>query len=574
MNEEKQTIDTIIPDWRERIEQNKKCTYLTEVAELLPIMKQLIIDRNEKAILEFYNKVDIGGFEWSDRDPSLYTFVQVFCNMKACQYVKIKDEPLTKNNYLCFKCIYHRGKEDEFSVIRFIKKDTYYLHEFIYKSFLTCNNLVGMETFLHTYEFNMPIFEEKYMVQCNNLVLSFKLEGTDKEDIVNPKTYLDDICLDFLEEILINLGLKIRTILVNGEDLTIIIDLWRSVTLKSNTLKYILNKVEKELLLKFKDCHIYDNEHFFMVPGSINSRKPVVIERKSALLFQNREIKKEGYIDFKSSGYKRCYYMDYVYYHSAAVSLTELAETLGYPKKENKRTTQHIEYYKRFYKVGKERLQDLDELIALRGNNISERFNLFRVMANILFYLNHEPSDVLAYISDKNKTLSSPVSETCLLRIFTFCLEDYEKYLQNPTQGIKYTNRKIFELLNIKNHEQIHLKQLINQDEAEKRAHESHLNTMRRSYAPIKMENEAKKDAIIKELLDMRNQGMSNKQIADCKGWYLKKVTRLIGKDIKSSTLEEQIEKYVNDGKTVSEISELLNISISKVYRIKKKLLN
>lgn len=574
MNEKVQTIDTVIPDWRERVDKYRKCINLTDVAELLPIMQQLIADRNEEGILEFYSKVFIGGFEWHDRDTSLYTFLQVFCNMRYCQFVKIKEEPKTKNNYLCFKCIYHRGKKDEFSVLRFVKKDEYYLNEYEYKSFILCNNLVGMETFLHTYEFSMPIFDEKYMVQCNNLVLSFKLEGTDKENVVNPKEYVHDICLDFLEEILIDLGLTIRTILVNGEDLTIIIDLWRSVTLKSRTLKYILNKVEEELLLKFKDCHIYDNEHFFMVPGSINSRKPVPIERKSALLFQNREFKKEGYIDYKSNGYKRCYYSEYVYFHSAAVSLTELAEKLGYPKKQNKKTKQHIENYKRFHKVGKERLQDLDELIALRGNTISEHFNLFRIMANVLFYLNYEPADVLAYMSNKNNSLLNPISEACLLRIFTFCLEDYEKYLQDPSQGIKLTNRKIFELLNIKDSEQIHMKQLINQDEAEKRAYESHLNTMRRAYAPVKAENEAKKDAIIKELLDMRNQGMSNKQIADSKGWYLKKVTRLIGKEVKSSGLEEQIEKYLNNGKTASEISDILNISISKVYRIKKKLSN
>lgn len=98
-------------------------------------------------------------------------------------------------------------------------------------------------------------------------------------------------------------------------------------------------------------------------------------------------------------------------------------------------------------------------------------------MGNILFYLGKEVAEVLQYMDERNKMLYNPVriSENCLLRIFTFCKEDYEKYLSNPELGIKCTNEKIVELLQSRSYEQHEMKQLIGRHEAGQRIWVSHI---------------------------------------------------------------------------------------------------
>ncbi len=345
----------------------------SSIAEVLQILEQLIADRNIEGIQKFYQEVCTDTVDMNDdRDPFFHRFLMQFCNMKPYYGVKeSRKEPITSNHYLCFKCVYHRGEADEFSVTTFFRKQDLFQMEYKYQCFLMYNNLVGMETYLHTYEFKEPVFEEKQMVQCNNLVLSFKLEGTEQEALLYPATQYCEDWFVFIYNRLEELELSVRNVLINGEDITVVIDLWRTVTLKSSSLKYILGKVEEQLLLRLQDCHIYDNEHFMMVPGSINARKHIAVNRKTALMFSNK--KKDGNVLLKrEDGYYRCYYLGMDCYSFPEVNLTKLAETVGFPKKqagdrgytENKRT----ENKKRYTRVGIERLEDLDRLIPIDIN--------------------------------------------------------------------------------------------------------------------------------------------------------------------------------------------------------------
>jgi hypothetical protein len=68
-----------------------------------------------------------------------------------------------------------------------------------------------METYLHTYEFKEPIFDEKYMVQCNNLVLSFRLEGTERE-ILKQKVVEMTKKGEFASKISEELGISVSTV--------------------------------------------------------------------------------------------------------------------------------------------------------------------------------------------------------------------------------------------------------------------------------------------------------------------------------------------------------------------------
>lgn len=577
-----------IPDWQEKMNAANIGRLGTNITEVLKIFEKLVADRNIEGIQRFYQDVCTDTTDINDeRDPFFHQFLMNFCNMTPCYEVREeKQEPVTRNHYLCFKCVYHRGEEDEFSVITFFKKQDIYLEDYKYQCFLMYNNLVGMETYLHTYEFKEPVFDEKYVVQCNNLVLSFKIEGTEQENILYPITQYDEEWVTFIYKKLEELGLTVRNVLINGEDLTIIIDLWRSVTLKSSSLKYILGKVEEQLLLRLQDYHIYDNEHFFMVPGSINARKHIDINRKTALMFTNKKIEGNALVK-REDGYYRCYYVGTDCYPMPAVSLTKLAEAVGFPKKETENCTKDknilnkkLENKKRYTHVGMERLEDLDKLISMNYGYITERFNFFRIMGNVLFYLDKEPADVLQYMDERNKKLEEPVSERCLLRIFTFCKEDYEKYVRNPELGIKYTNDKIVELLKIRRCEQQNMKQLIDNYEAEFRVRINHIASSRKAYAPVKQKNQATKEAendiLRQELLQMRQNGMSNNEIAKKKHFDLRRVDKLIGKNTKKSVdkdlLKQKVINMTKDSKTASEISKDLGISVSTVRRIRSEM--
>lgn len=575
------TIDDLIPDWREKINESSVGSIKNNMTEMLPILEQLVKDRNTEGIQEFYQKVCTDTVDMNDdRDPFFYKFLMQFCNAASCDGVmEERAEPNTKHHYLCFKCVYHRGEEDELSVIVFFKKWDKIFPEYKYQCFLMYNNLVGMETYLHTCEFIEPVFDEKYMVQCNNLVLSFKLEGTEQENLLYPAIHYNEDWLGFIYDKLEEMGLYARNVLINGEDLTVIIDLWRSITLKSSSLKYILGKVEEQLLLRLQDYHVYDSGHFFMVPGSINARKHISINRKTKLMFSNKDIEGNAFIK-REDGYYRCYYLGMDNYLFPAVSLSKLAESVGFPKKAEQEDTdkrKRIEYKKRFTRVGRERLEDLDKLIKLRQDEISERFHFFRIMGNILFYLGKEPAEVLRYMNDRNEMLYVPISENCLLRIFAFCKEDYEKYLSNPKLGIKYTNQRIVELLKIRKYEQEEMKQLIGEVEAWERNKVSHIISTRKAYAPIKHDKryarEMKEEADKKEFLQMRQLGMSNNQIAKKKNVDTRKVDRLIGKNTEKEAERELLKQKVADmtanGEFASRISEELGVSISTVRRIR-----
>lgn len=577
------TIDDLIPDWREKINESSIGSIKSNMAEMLPILKQLVKDRNIEGIQEFYQKVCTDTVDMNDdRDPFFYKFLMQFCNVASCDGVmEERPEPLTKHHYLCFKCVYHRGEEDEFSVIIFFKKWDEMFPEYKYLCFLMYNNLVGMETYLHTYEFKEPIFDEKYMVQCNNLVLPFKLEGTEQENLLYPAIHYNEDWISFIYDKLERMGLYARNVLINGEDLTVVIDLWRSITLKSNSLKYILGKVEEQLLLRLQDYHVYDNEHFFMVPGSINARKHISINRKTKLMFSNKNIEGNALVK-REDGYYRCYYVGMDVYPFPAVSLSKLAETVGFPKKEKQEDTdkrKRVENKKRFTRVGRERLEDLDKLIELRQDEIRERFHFFRIMGNILFYLGKEPAEVLQYMNDRNKRLYTPISERCLLRIFTFCKEDYEKYLCDTQLGIKYTNQRIVELLQIRKYEQEEMKQLIGEAEAWQRNKVSHIISTRKAYAPIKHDKryarEMKEEADKEEFLQMRQLGMSNNQIAKKEHVDPRKVDRLIGKNTEKESERELLKQRVVDmtakGEFASKISEELGVSVNTVRRIRAK---
>ncbi len=101
----------------------------------------------------------------------------------------------------------------------------------------------------------------------------------------------------------------------------------------------------------------------------------------------------------------------------------------------------------------------------------------------------------------------------------------------------------------------------------------------RKAYEPIKQENQVHRkkaeDALRQELLQMRQDGMSNNGIAKKKKLDLRRVDKLIGKNTEKAEKREVLKQQVIDmteaGETASEISKDLGISISTVRRIRAK---
>ena len=98
------TIDELIPDWREKINESSIGSIKNNMTEMLPILEQLVKDRNTEGIQEFYQKVWTDTVDMNDdRDPFFYKFLMQFCNVASCDGVmEERAEPTTKHHYLCF----------------------------------------------------------------------------------------------------------------------------------------------------------------------------------------------------------------------------------------------------------------------------------------------------------------------------------------------------------------------------------------------------------------------------------------------------------------------------------------
>lgn len=560
------TIDELFPDWKEKVYREPDIN--DNLIEMLPIFQQLVKDRNYEAIQAFYNNIFTYGYDMNDdRDRYFHDFIMTFCNMENLPCIKNKKEPKTKKNYLCFKIVGNRGEENEFSFFAFFEKQELSLLDYKFKSFLMYNNLTGLETYLYTYEFDKPEFKEENETQCNNLVLCFKLKGTENENILKNKTYFGGDAYFLVCNELEKYGLTIRNTLLNGEDLIVVVDLYRTMNLKCKNLKYTLKQVEKELLNRFKNLHIYDNKGFFMIPGSINSCYKTN-EKHNFYTYKTKVIENNDLVQ-KESNYYRCYFSGEEFFYSPSADFSKIASLVGIEKYQPKKNMV-VENKKRYTKVGEQRLEDLDTLMELRNGEIDDTFDFFRIMANTLFYLEKNASETFLYMNEKNDMLYKPISYEKLFNIFKFCKEDYEKYLINTKNGIKYTNERIVELLNVNRYEMKEMKQFIGAKEAKLRERNRSREKSKKNYAPIKEKNAEKRQKQAEELLVLRDNGLTNREIAEKMQMDIRKVDRLIGKDNKKQELEKKIKEMLSENKTVKEICNILNASESKVRRIKK----
>lgn len=556
-------------DWKQKIE---KMNLSTRPEEALPILQELVDRKDKEGIRWFHEHICTNTLDRSDRDSFYHNFLAWFTNMKEVDAVEANREPKTGKHYLCFRCIYHRGDIDEFFVDVFFQKKEIFETPYKYHQFLLYNNLVGFETFLHTCEFDEPILSEENMVQCNNIVLNFRWKGTEYEKHLNPCIYLYWNWYDEVKEKFEELGLNFRHVLSNGEDLIVVLDLYRTLNMKNQQLRYILNKVEEKLHSELKDFYVYDNKNFFMVPGSMNYHcKNGRIKNHNIMYFACREMQ-NGYLMDGEFSYRRCYMLGNDCFQTGTVSLTSLANFFQMEKAEQKNlhTKTHQNNYVRFKKVGEERLKDFDTLLLYRNFDMGElSFQYMSLIANVMCYLNKTENEILLYLQKKNALLKKPLAYEQLLKILEFNLKNIELYKSNPNLGIKYSNDAIVNKLSITDDEQDEMFQLISKEMAKLRTRYQKREYAKKKYEEKKSENKKKKEAFKEEVNKLYKKGMTIKEIANKTEKDVRTVKKVL--EYAEEELIFKVKVMLAQGKSITDVSKELHMSRKRVAKMKNE---
>ena len=263
-----------------------------------------------------------------------------------------------------------------------------------------------------------------------------------------------------------------------------------------------------------------------------------------------------------------------------------LAEKLGIPKvkkekktlkkSKKKYTTSRTMAKSKYSKVNEQRHEDLLDLIEMRNYDIEGHRDLFfHIMSINCFYMGMSKEEVYSIIEDLNNQLKNPLST--IKHIVKYAKENFDKYLEDETKAVKYTNKDIVALLDITSGEQKKMQQFIDKKEAQDRRRESKKPFNDEFKEMSKQSNKEKKKKLIEEMLAYRLQYLAtNKQIAQ--HFYLdeRTVFKLIGKEPKYVTIglmtkEKLVLYYSNLHYSINQISTILGISERMIRKYRNK---
>lgn len=337
---------------------------------------------------------------------------------------------------------------------------------------------------------------------------------------------------------------------------------FNNINLSVPEMRKLYQETAKKLIFQFKefgaDMKCSDITRVFRIPGNTNPKtgeQAYVIEN-----FENR------------------------------TTLSELAAAVGIckgktvsEKKNRSRQRKYEMYYgslgkSRYTKVNMQRDDDFHTLLELRGYDMEGYRNiLFHLMSVNCFFLGMDEGSVTNYLNEINRALVSPYDS--LDAVIRYAKRNYEGYEEDYEGAVKYTNRRIVELLDITEEEQEHMKQLIGQREADKRMEESEKRYIEKQMEKKRKSTETKNVQLKEEMLALRYRKLlDNKQIAAQVGKNERTVDRKIGKTPKfvlvgRMSREEAVYYHVHWGhKTNAEIAEIMGISVSSVHNAKRKL--
>lgn len=495
-------------------------------------------------------------------------------DMDAPEYIKIKKyEPYSfieqihkarlGSQYISFTFIYCPwqdytiyGYKDIIDILEL--QDPFVFEVAIHKKDFNEQRLISMVVFSNYLKMNIYTGMSDYKgVRRNSSNLYGSRMINIDLDVYNTKyeDYEDDELLMEMQPYFDKVGIQPSVYINSGHGKYISFILDSNINLKLSSMKDLYQNVCKKLIDLLSpfgaDKKCSDPTHVFRVPGSVNMKT-----------------NEQAYIVFLEE--------------SKTINISMLGEKLGIPKvkkekktlkkSKKKYTTSKTMAKSKYSKVNEQRHEDLLDLIEMRNYDIEGHRDLFfHIMSVNCFYMGMPEEEVYSIIDDLNNQLKKPLST--IKPIVKYAKENFDKYLEDETKAVKYTNKDIVALLDITQGEQKKMQQFIDKKEAQDRRRES----IKPFNDIVKQTNKEKKDKLIQELFAYRLQYLAtNKQIAQHFGLDERTVFNLIGKEPKYVTIglmtkEKLVLYYSNLHYSINQISEMLGISERMIRKYRNK---
>ena len=484
-----------------------------------------------------------------------YTFFQEIhahnLEGKFVNFTFIYEPPIDQNTY---------GIKDAEDILKERQKEGRIVFEVpVYKSDLTERHLRSMVAFANHLGMSMYMSVADYIRmkrETGNLygVSSIILDLDTYNTVYEYDT--DDEIWKAMEPVFDRIGVEPNMYINSGHGRYVVFS-FNNVNLSVPEMQKLYKETVKKLIFQFKefgaDAKCSDIARVFRIPGNINPKtgeKAYIAEH-----FERR------------------------------TTLSELASAVGIckgktvaEKKEKNRHRNFQMFYKpiarsRYTKVNVQRDEDFNALLEMRNYDIEGCRNMFfHLMSVNCFYLGMSEQETAAYLKDINNQLIAPYDG--LDAVIRYAKSNHEAYEEDYDNAIKYKNRTIVELLGITEEEQKSMKQLIGQEEADRRIEES----AQKKLLKKRRDTETKNEQLKEKILELRYRKLlDNEQIAGCCDMDKRTVAKMVGKTPKFVLIgrvdtKQNVFLYSLEHMTNAEIAEQLNISVSTVKRMKCQL--
>lgn len=525
-----------------------------EQSAQLSLLEHYLKSGNRYRLSDFFRTQDILDDDLL-ADGECYTFFQEIhahnLENKFVDFTFIYEPPIDQNAY---------GIKDAGDILEEKRKEGRIVFEVpIYKPDLTERHLRSMAAFANHLGMSMYMSVADYIRMKRE---SGNLYGV-SSIILDLDTYntayeydTDDEVWKAMQPVIDRIGVEPNMYVNSGHGRYLVFS-FNNVNLSIPEMQKLYKETVKKLIFQFKefgaDAKCSDITRVFRIPGNINPKtgeKAYIAEH-----FEHR------------------------------ITLSELASAVGIcrgknaaEKKEKNRHRNFQMFYKpiarsRYTKVNIQRDEDFNVLLEMRNYDMEGCRNIFfHLMSVNCFYLGMSEQETVAYLDDINSRLAAPYDG--LDAVIRYAKSNYETYEDDYDSAVKYKNRTIVELLDITEEEQRFMKQLIGQEEADRRMKESAKKKIEKKRKDTELKNEQLKEKVLelryRKLLD-------NEQIAGCCDMDKRTVTKMIGMTPKF-VLIGRVDTKQNvflcslGHMTNAETARQLNISISTVKRMKNQL--
>lgn len=488
-------------------------------------------------------------------DEGCYTFFKEVhehnLEGKFVNFTFIYEPPIDLNTY---------GTKDAEDILKEKQKEGRIVFEVpIYKSDLTERHLRSMVAFANHLGMSMYMSVADYIRmkrESGNLygISSIILDLDTYNTVYEYDT--DDEIWKAMEPVFDRIGVEPNMYINSGHGRYLVFS-FNNVNLSVPEMRKLYQETVKKLIFQFRefgaDAKCSDITRVFRVPENINpktGKKAYIVEH-----FEHRTTLSEL---------------------ASAVGICK-GETVAEKKVKNRHRNFQM-FYKpiarsRYTKVNVQRDEDFNTLLELRNYDIEGcRNTFFHLMSVNCFYLGMSEQEIATYLGDINNQLIVPYDG--LDAVIRYAKNNYVTYEEDYDNAIKYKNRTIVDLLGITEEEQKSMKQLIGQDEADKRIKESVQKKLEKKHRDTETKNKQLKD----EALELRyHKLLDNRQIARYCDMDERTINKMIGITPKFVLIgrvdtKQNVFLCIIEHMTNAEIAKKLNISVSTVKRMKNQL--